>query len=333
MPSGTATGTVTFKDGGGTIGSGSLAGNVAARSRSAAIPSRPCMAADVNFIGSTSPVLTQTVNANASTTTLSSSVNPSAFGTSVTFTATVTGGAGTPTGTVAFKNGGTTMGSGNVDGSGQATFTTSVLVAGSHAITAVYSGDTDYGASISPTMTQMVGQSATTTVLTAAPNPTSPGTSVTLTAVVTGAGGTPTGTVTFDDGATALGTVALNGSGHAVLTVGTFTGGTHLMSATYNGDSNFTASLSPTVALVENPNATSTSVVATPNPAAVGTTISLTATVTRERNADGECDFQGWRSHDRHCRTQRQRAGKPGDRDTGERHPFHHRDLRRRHQF
>jgi hypothetical protein len=225
VPNGTATGTVTFKDGGSTIGSGSLASGTATFATSAlALGSHSITAVyggDVNFIGSTSPVLTQTVNANASTTTLSSSVNPSAFGTSVTFTATVTGGAGTPTGTVAFKNGGSTMGSGNVDGSGQATFTTSLLAAGSHAITAVYGGDTDYGASISPTVTQMVGQNATTTALTAAPNPTSPGTSVTLTEVVTGAGGT------------------------------------HSLSATYNGDSNFTASLSPTVALVENPNATS----------------------------------------------------------------------------
>jgi hypothetical protein len=296
VPNGTATGTVTFKDGGSTIGSGSLASGTATFATSAlALGSHSITAVyggDVNFIGSTSPVLTQTVNANASTTTLSSSVNPSAFGTSVTFTATVTGGAGTPTGTVAFKNGGSTMGSGNVDGSGQATFTTSLLAAGSHAITAVYGGDTDYGASISPTVTQMVGQNATTTALTAAPNPTSPGTSVTLTAVVTGAGGTPTGTVTFDDGATALGTVALNGSGHAVLTVGSFTGGTHSLSATYNGDSNFTASLSPTVALVENPNATSTSVVATPNPAAVGTTISLTATVSASGTPTGNVTFK-----------------------------------------
>ncbi|MDE2242896.1 MAG: Ig-like domain repeat protein [Bradyrhizobium sp.] len=297
VPNGTATGTVTFKDGGSTIGSGSLAGNGTATvtTSTLALGSHSITAVyggDGNFVGSTSSILTQMVNVDSSTTSLSSSINPSNFGTAVTFTAIVTGVGPTPTGTVTFKNGGSTMGSSNLDGSGQATFTTSVLVAGSHAISAVYSGDTTYGASISPTVTQTVGQNPTVTALTAAPNPTSPGTSVTLTAVVTGAGGTPTGTVTFDDGATALGTVALNGSGHAVLTVGTLSGGTHTLSATYNGDSNFTASLSPTVALVENPNATSTSVAATPNPAAVGTTISLTATVAASGTPTGNVTFR-----------------------------------------
>src|SRR5207244_1700436 len=68
---------------------------------------------DVHFNGSTSANFTQTVNKANTTTTVTSSANPSVFGQSVTFTATViaTGsGTGTPTGTVTFKDGATTLG-------------------------------------------------------------------------------------------------------------------------------------------------------------------------------------------------------------------------------
>ena len=78
----------------------------------------------------------------ATTTTVSSSVNPSNLNQSVTFTATVSSVAGTPTGTVQFKDGGTNLGGPQMlNGSGVATFSTTTLVAGIHTITADYSGD------------------------------------------------------------------------------------------------------------------------------------------------------------------------------------------------
>jgi hypothetical protein len=82
-----------------------------------------------------------------STTAVTSAPNPSAFGQSVTFTATVTSGGGTPTGTVQFKDGGTNLGSPVSLTSGIATLITTTLSVGSHAITATYSGDTNYAAS------------------------------------------------------------------------------------------------------------------------------------------------------------------------------------------
>ena len=84
------------------------------------------------------------------TTTLTSSSNPSAFGQPVTFTATVAAsspGTGSPTGTVTFKDGSTTLGSGTLtttSGVTAATFTTSTLSVGSHAITASYGGDANF---------------------------------------------------------------------------------------------------------------------------------------------------------------------------------------------
>jgi hypothetical protein len=87
-----------------------------------------------------------TEQAISTTTSVSSSLNPSTYSQSVTFTATVTGSGGTPTGTVTFKDGSTTLGTGTLS-SGQATFSLSSLSAGSHSITAQYAGDGTFGAS------------------------------------------------------------------------------------------------------------------------------------------------------------------------------------------
>ena len=86
-----------------------------------------------------------------------SSANPSTFGQAVTLTATVSGSGGPPTGTVTFKSGATTLGSSALNGSGQATFTTSSLSVGSHSITAIYSGNASFTASTSAAIIQVVG--------------------------------------------------------------------------------------------------------------------------------------------------------------------------------
>jgi len=78
-------------------------------------------------------------------TTLTSSPNPSTAGQSVTFTATVTSGSGVPVGTVTFKEGTTTLASGvTVDGTGNASFSTSTLAGGSHTVTATFTGATGW---------------------------------------------------------------------------------------------------------------------------------------------------------------------------------------------
>lgn len=92
-----------------------------------------------------------------STISLGANVNPSLINTSVVFTATViTGGVSAPTGTVTFLDGGNTLGKGTLNASGGATFTTSSLAAGSHAITAAYGGDGNNVGSISAPLTQQV---------------------------------------------------------------------------------------------------------------------------------------------------------------------------------
>ncbi|MDD5288771.1 MAG: Ig-like domain repeat protein [Dehalococcoidales bacterium] len=109
------------------------------------------------------PILTP----SATTIAIASSANPSTFGQSVTFTATVSvvpPATGIPTGAVTFKDGTTTLGTGTVNGSSQATYTTSALSVGSHPISAVYGGDANYAASTSSVLTQIVNQTFTLSV-------------------------------------------------------------------------------------------------------------------------------------------------------------------------
>ena len=104
----------------------------------------------------------------ATTTAVTSSPNPSNLNQSVTFTATVTSTGGTPTGTVQFKDGGTNLGPPQpLNGSGVATFSTSSLVAGVHAITADYSGD---GSFLTSTGTLPGGQQVGSIIRFSSPN-------------------------------------------------------------------------------------------------------------------------------------------------------------------
>ena len=98
------------------------------------------------------------------TTAVSSSLNPSQYGQTVILTATVTPQtSGTPTGSVAFYDGATLIGTQTLSG-GAAQFGTSSFAAGPHSITAIYSGDTNYQASTSSPLVQTVNQAATTIV-------------------------------------------------------------------------------------------------------------------------------------------------------------------------
>jgi subtilase family serine protease len=97
-------------------------------------------------------------NLSSLTTTLASNHNPSTYGQSVTFTATLT--PSTATGTVNFFDGGASLGSSTISG-GSATFSISTLKVGSHTITAAYSGDNNFDASTSQPVTQTIGPRAT----------------------------------------------------------------------------------------------------------------------------------------------------------------------------
>lgn len=142
-----------------------VSGSASAKSAAFALPAgtSPIGAAwpgNINFTGTT---LTgsQVVNGLTTVITLASSKNPSALGDSVTFTATVTpavSGNFTATGTVTFLDGTTTLGTGTLGNGGVATFATAALTAGAHNISAMYGGDSFFGATalVTPLVQQVI---------------------------------------------------------------------------------------------------------------------------------------------------------------------------------
>src|SRR5262249_31016928 len=97
----------------------------------------------------------------------------------------------------------------------------------------------------------------TTTALAADPNPTTEGRTVTFTATVSAASGTPTGTVTFLNGASILGTAPLTAVGgvlQASVSTTSLTVGTHSITARYDGATGFSTSVSAPVNEVVDPN-------------------------------------------------------------------------------
>ncbi len=88
--------------------------------------------------------VTLTVNQAAPTIKLTSSASSATLGQTITFTATISGKGATPTGTVTFLDSGTQIGTGSLNGSGVATFSTNALAVGKHSITASYGGNANY---------------------------------------------------------------------------------------------------------------------------------------------------------------------------------------------
>jgi hypothetical protein len=199
----------------------------------------------------TSPPTQVTVAKATITVSLASSVNPSSPGQAVTFSATVHAGA---TGLVTFLDGTTVLGTGTINAAGIATFTTSTLAIGSHSVTASYGGDSAYNSSISAVLTQVVGKIPTVVTIVASAPAQLLHTGVTFTANVTATSPNATGTVTFMEGTTVLGSAPLSANGGVVVTLTTnanaayaTTGlatGLHQIVAVYSGDGAFATSTS-----------------------------------------------------------------------------------------
>jgi streptogramin lyase len=235
------------------------------------------------------------VAADSTSTALAVSPTPPLVGRAATLTATVsdTTSIGTvPTGSVTFSD--------SVDGSlnggaavplvsGVATLTGVVLsgtVGTSHTITANYQGVEDTFLASSITVTVALAAVPTTIGLAVAPSGSVvAGTTVTFTATVAPAPtGSPTGTVSFYNGETLLGTVAVNSSGIATFTTSSLPVASNTITAVYSGNAGFAASTSTAVieivTAVSTVTATETTLVVSPNPGADGQPATLTATVT-----------------------------------------------------
>jgi sugar lactone lactonase YvrE len=232
----TPTGTVTFYDGTTPVGTGSVTNGVAAASvtfTTVGTHNLTCKyAGDTNDAPASCNTVSEDVQ-DAATLALTSSKNPSLVNQSVTFTATVGSAGPTPTGTVKFYSGTTLIGTGTLAG-GTTSVALTFTTAGTYSITAVYSGDNNTTAITSTILAQAVLNIATIT-LTSSINPVFIDNQTILTAVVTSAGVTPTGLVTFFDGAAPLGNASLV-NGTASLGVSFPGSGTHILTAVYYGD-------------------------------------------------------------------------------------------------
>jgi len=288
--SGAPTGIVTFKDGSSLLGTGSVSGGVASLSTSSLTVGPHSITADyggdTNFSPSSSSVLSQTVNRANTSTALASSLNPSIATQSVMFTATVTGEFdGTPSGTVTFK-GGTVVPATAPLVSGNATFMTTFVSSGNRLVTAVYNGDVDYNASTSGALTQTVSRAPTATTVSSSNNPSNFAASVTFTATVTSAFGTPADgdMVKFLDGSTVLGTAALL-AGSASFTTSNLSAGAHKVKATYAGDKTFGSSSSTILSQAVRGVPTTTGVSSSLNPSIYGQTVTFSAIVSDPTNS------------------------------------------------
>jgi RHS repeat-associated protein len=280
-------GTVTFKSGSATLGTGLLSGSGATRTAtfSAIFTTTGSKSLTAVYGGnatnkaSTSTAVSQTVSKANSTVTMISSINPSSFGASVTFTATLVGY--TPSGNLTFMDGSTVLGTSSLSGTGNtrsALYASNALAGGSHSMTAVYAGDANNASSSSAALAQTVNPAQSSTTLASSLNPSSYGQNLTLTASVTG--NNPSGNLTFMDGSTVLGTLTLN-AGLAIFSSSSLVAGTHTLKAVYNGDIVNAASTSVVLIQTINKIATSTMLNSTsPNPSIVGQSITLTTSVT-----------------------------------------------------
>ena len=256
---GQPTGTMRFFEGTTLLGTAQLAGGQASLTTAGLDPGFRTIEARYDGDGSFEPS-TQSVShlvQNAAGTpviSVSSSRNPSNLGQTVTLTANVAFGGGSVGGTIEFYDGGTLIGSSAI-AAGRATLTTSVLPAGSHAITARYTGFADVPPSRSPVFVQAVGASgwknrATTMTLSSSSNPSVIDAPVVFTADVAGSSGSmPNGRILFMVNGEVVGDPAgvavtpLSGStARATFTVSGLKHGQHKVTATYLGDPNYKGS-------------------------------------------------------------------------------------------
>ncbi len=238
---------------------------------------------DGNYTTSTSSSQNLTVTSNSTTTIATLSPPSVAYGneSSAVITTTIAHtGAGVPTGTVDVTYSGTTVCVVTLSG-GTGTCSpgnTDFAVGGPYFFTATYSGDSSYTGSSSTPVSMTVTKAATTPSVVASPSTVTYGdlSSSVLTATVTPAfAGTPTGTVAFTSGSTALCSVTLPTTTCTAPSGVQLGVGTHAVTATYSGDPNFS------------PSAATTSSVITVVPASTTTTVSVAPTSVAFGSEDG----------------------------------------------
>ena len=283
---GSATGSVTFKDGAANLGAESLVGGSASLTTDALTAGVHSLSAAYGGNGTVpagnSAGFYQLVNKASSSVTLTSTPHPLYVNQTVYLVAAVSSEyGGAVTGTVTFQDGATTLAKVAISG-GRAVYKTTFAKAGQFAISAVYSGDGNNLTSTSSTLTVYVKQlpAATTTKLTTSGTPAFVGQPVTFTSTTTSTDGTVTNgvTVTFYDGSTQIGTGTTTG-GVAQLTSSALVVGSHTINATFAGNTMYATSSGSLTQAIELYSSTITTT-ANPSASTYGQSVTFTANVT-----------------------------------------------------
>ena len=290
------TGSIVLRDGTAVIGSALVGPTGAAQFTISSLTPQSHVvtaffAGDADHLSSTSPALNQVIQLATSTASIASGQNPGLLGAAVLFTAQVNGTGSQPTGTVIFLDGTTTLATVPLT-NGAASYSASSLTIGSHVITLRYDGDATHSGSAPVTLIEKVQQSTTTSIVSSL-TPSLVGAPVTFNATVTGGSVNPVaGNVTFYDGATVLCNSSLSGGGTASCTTIALTAGTHLISASYQGDQNDRASQSVAISQPVNTADTSVALLSSANPSVAGSLVTFSATVVSHgQSATGSVTF------------------------------------------
>lgn len=295
---------VTFLDSGAPIGTAATSGSVSKFATTMLAAGSHSITAsypgDSSDTASTSSALTVTVSTRATTTTLSSALNPAGIYDDIPLTATLS--PRVPNGEiVTFYDGSTSVGTGTIS-AGQATLWLGGLAAGSHSLTASYPGDGSYLSSKSSALTQVVGKETVDITMMSSGSPSAVGQPVTFSATLGGSGSSSSGvagtisnntvpvsptwqepteqTMTFYDGSTTIGTVTMSGMG-ATFTTSKLSAGSHSITASYPGDSYYAKCTSTPVVQVVSAalKATTTSLSSSVPTSVYGQAVTLTAKV------------------------------------------------------
>jgi hypothetical protein len=280
-------GTVTFTSGTTTLGSAALNGSgTAAVNLTLPQGSYRIVATyggNANGQGSVSAPLPYLAVLATTETTVTAAPQAAVVLNPITFTAKLTGNGVTPTGTVNILANGTVIGSANLN-AGTATFTDSALAAGSYSITAVYLGDANNAGSTSATVNETVGTIPTTTSLgTSATSGSDPQVILVASVLNNDTGPVATGTVTFNNGTTEIGSATLDSTGVATLTPNLNAGVNSSIVAVYSGDADHSPSTSSAVTVSEP--ATGFNLTLTPSTVTVPTSQNITVTVSLSSNS------------------------------------------------
>jgi len=295
--SGNPTGSVTFSQGGTVYGTAPVDGSGDASIDISTIPVGvhsivATYSGDDEYNGAASSPGSLTVAKADVIVDLTSSDTTTVSGESVNFGVSVGAqapGSGLPDGTVQLVINGGNVGSPVALTGGVANFDpVDSLLVGNHTVAVAYSGSSNFKTG-SDSLSQVVSQADTSTVVTVSPTPSSEDQLVTITAnvgAVAPGGGAATGLVSFTADGDPIGSGALNpssGGATATLQTSTLTPGTHAIVATYEGDTNYSGSVSPETShlVIEGAAvvATTTTVSSSQNPSTYGEFISFTAQV------------------------------------------------------